>query len=74
MQYQAYIQQQSQVSSSTNASTIAAPSQLYTQAGGKPLTQQQQQQLQTSSGSTSNPNNSTGAPVSNWQTWFNPKG
>lgn len=70
MQYQAYMQQQqqqSQTTSSTNPATIAAPSQLYSQNAGK--------QSQTSLNSTSNTNASSGAPpISNWQTWFNPKG
>ncbi|CAF1289510.1 unnamed protein product [Adineta ricciae] len=76
MQCQAYMQQQqqqqqqqqsqSQNPSTTTPATITAPSQLYSQSAGK-----QQASL---SNSASNANSLSGTPVSNWQTWFNPKG
>jgi hypothetical protein len=67
MQCQAYMQQQqSQTPTSTNSATVAAPSHLYPQSAGK--------QQQTSSSSTLNTNAPSGGPISNWQTWFNPKG
>lgn len=64
MQYQAYMQQQQQqpqpqAPTSSNPVTIAAPSQLYSQTGGK------------SQASTSNPNSSAGGPsVSNRPAWM----
>lgn len=64
IQYQAYLQQQQQqqTSASNNAATIAAPSQLYSQPGGK--------QPQTSSNSNASNN---APPSSNWQAWFDTK-
>lgn len=64
VQYQAYMQQQqqtqSQVPPSSNPVTIAAPSQLYAQTGGK-----------SQAASATNPNSSTGVPpVSNRPNWM----
>ena len=70
MQYQAYLQQQqqlSQTSSSANSATITAPSQLYPQ-----VTAKQQQVSANSTSSTSG--SSANPPGSNWESWFNPKG